>query len=308
MTTFLSTTDLDTLLKNQWDNLAGADVDLRVMWYNFMQEFTYDKFVAINPNDYLLIYTIKTLANISAYALPSDWQDIKTQDSGLFEVTTTSISDASFGAINYDAETVAFTTIGQTITHTSGAFGTLVEVVDFGTTGTLRLSNVDTTAGSFTDNGTLTGSTEGSATSNGTLISFDYSTIRVGTETHLGSTQQGAWYDLTNINLTPEPSTSQVRILRYVPSLTEISDGGTTLIPQRFKQFAFRATDLFLSQYRRNGNDEFLANQRFITALSNLLPNIRKTPSVRSMPRMRGFYAQAGRVTDNPKRFRLSDH
>ena len=67
----------------------------------------------------------------------------------------------------YDAETVAFTTIGQIITGgTSGATAELVAVTDWGTTGLLKLRGKK---GTFQDNETITGSTEGSATVNGTV-------------------------------------------------------------------------------------------------------------------------------------------
>ena len=67
----------------------------------------------------------------------------------------------------YDAETVAFTTLGQIITGgTSGAKAELVAVTDWGTTGLLTLRDV---RGTFQDNETITGSSEGSATVNGTV-------------------------------------------------------------------------------------------------------------------------------------------
>ena len=67
----------------------------------------------------------------------------------------------------YDAETVAFTTLGQIITGgTSGATAELVTATDWGTTGVLKLRGKK---GTFQDNETITGSTEGSATVNGTV-------------------------------------------------------------------------------------------------------------------------------------------
>ena len=67
----------------------------------------------------------------------------------------------------YDAETAAFTTIGQIITGgTSGAKAELVAVTDWGTTGVLKLRDKQ---GTFQDNETITGSVEGSATVNGTV-------------------------------------------------------------------------------------------------------------------------------------------
>lgn len=79
----------------------------------------------------------------------------------------------------YDAETTAFTTLGQLITGgTSTAKGELVAATDWGTTGRLTLRDV---RGTFQDNETITGSTEGSATANGTVgdtyLAYDAETI-----------------------------------------------------------------------------------------------------------------------------------
>ena len=67
----------------------------------------------------------------------------------------------------YDAESVAFTTIGQIITGgTSGATAELVSATDWGTSGLLKLRGKK---GTYQDNETITGSTQGSATVNGTV-------------------------------------------------------------------------------------------------------------------------------------------
>ena len=68
-------------------------------------------------------------------------------------------------SIDYDAETGAFT-VGETLTGgTSGATGTIVKVIDNGTTGTLWINNVSGL--SFTDNETITDSSTGSADADG---------------------------------------------------------------------------------------------------------------------------------------------
>lgn len=68
-------------------------------------------------------------------------------------------------ALDYDAETAAFT-VGATLTGgTSGATATIHTVTDNGTTGTLWVHGV---TGTFQDNETITDSATGSATVNGT--------------------------------------------------------------------------------------------------------------------------------------------
>jgi hypothetical protein len=67
-------------------------------------------------------------------------------------------------ALNYDAETVAFTK-GATLTGgTSAATGIIAKVIDNGTTGTLWLDSV---TGTFQNNETITDSATGSATADG---------------------------------------------------------------------------------------------------------------------------------------------
>jgi hypothetical protein len=78
------------------------------------------------------------------------------------------VFDTELYALNYDAETVAFTA-GQTLTGgTSGHTGIIVKVIDAGTTGTLWLR---ATTGTFQDNEIITGTT-GSATANGVRSSL----------------------------------------------------------------------------------------------------------------------------------------
>lgn len=74
------------------------------------------------------------------------------------------VFDTALYALNYDAETAPFTA-GQTLTGgTSGHTGTIVKVIDNGTTGTLWLK---ATTGTFQDNETITDGAGGSATANG---------------------------------------------------------------------------------------------------------------------------------------------
>lgn len=73
--------------------------------------------------------------------------------------------DGGVTALDYDAETAAFTA-GDTLTGgTSAATATIYRVVDNGTTGTLYLTGI--TGGPFQDNETITDGAGGSATANG---------------------------------------------------------------------------------------------------------------------------------------------
>lgn len=72
-------------------------------------------------------------------------------------------------ALDYDAESAAFT-VGETLTGgTSGATGEIVKVIDNGTTGTLWINDV---SGTFQDNETITDVAGGSATADGTVTAL----------------------------------------------------------------------------------------------------------------------------------------
>lgn len=75
------------------------------------------------------------------------------------------LSSAAVSRLEYDGEAAPFT-VGQTLTGaTSGATGTIIRVVDNGTTGTLILSGV--AGGPFTNNEAITDGAGGAALANG---------------------------------------------------------------------------------------------------------------------------------------------
>jgi hypothetical protein len=279
-------TQIKTLITNYKDNLGGATDPKILDWINFLNQFFYSKVVNVNPNDFVTTRTIKTIADQSAYTLPSNFKTL--QYGGIFYTK----SGTEFGAINYDAETVAFSTLDQTITGgTSGATGTLKEIVDYGTTGTLRLSSV---SGTFVDNETLTGSTEGSATSNGALSAFKF-TKNALVETGFGDNKLGYWIDLTNINFTPLPDQSHVFAMRYLPRLTKITSLSTeTLIPTPdYDEFVRDSVDVYWNQWRIDAQGEVNAGERSTAALGELLKDIRKTVGVFELPNQTRVYTRS---------------
>ena len=86
--------------------------------------------------------------------------------------------------VPFDAQTVLFTTLGQTITSGSAGTGLLRRVTQdpqgVGTEGILYLSGV---SGTFADNDSLTGSTEGSATQNGAIATNTFTANTTATVT-----------------------------------------------------------------------------------------------------------------------------
>lgn len=83
----------------------------------------------------------------------------------IYDGTSWSQVDEATHTLAYDAETMPFT-VGQTLTGgTSGATATIVEVIDNGTDGVLRINSL---SGSFQDNETITDGATGSADADGT--------------------------------------------------------------------------------------------------------------------------------------------
>lgn len=287
MTTFITVDNIKTLITNHKDNLGGLNDTQIIEFCDFMNQSLYPKFVNVNPNDYLTNHIIKTVVSTSDYAQPSNLKDLRA--GALLETNTGS----DFGAISYDAETVAFTTIGQTITGgTSGATGTLSSIVDYGTTGTLVMTSV---SGTFQDNEVLTGSTEGSATSNGTVISFKYGDEQL-TESGFGSSDTGYWLDASNINFTPTPTQSKVFVLRYLPDLDTLTlTTDSTIIPIAYKEYARNAADIFWNQWRQTNNGEFEAQQRTESALNEMLKTLKKTTKIGLFPNKSGVYTKKRR-------------
>lgn len=91
------------------------------------------------------------------------------------------ITDEGVNALDYDAESAAFT-VGETLTGgTSGATATIVKVIDSGTTGTLWIGDV--TSGPFEDNEAITDGATGSATADGTESALASAITGVDTST-----------------------------------------------------------------------------------------------------------------------------
>jgi hypothetical protein len=107
--------------------------------------------------------------------------------------------DTELYALNFDAETAAFTA-GQTLTGgTSGHTGIIVKVIDAGATGTLWLR---ATTGTFQDNEIITDGAGGSATANGVRASLLPAITGVATDEidHVNVYRNRIW--LTNQTMT----------------------------------------------------------------------------------------------------------
>lgn len=121
---------------------------------------------------YYSVAQIGTAGGNYQYALNGD------DAAQLYDGSAFSQVDDATHTLDYDAETGTFTA-GLTLTGgTSSATATIVEVIDNGTTGTLRLKSV---SGTFQDNETITDSSTGSADADGTQVAVTATVTGVAT-------------------------------------------------------------------------------------------------------------------------------
>lgn len=260
------------------DSAGGATDNNFLQWANFINQFVYKTFSAINPNDYLKKYFILTDPEKYYYTLPSDFQDISV--GGVY--LTGSTSHYEYAMIEFETQTGPFI-VGETLTGgTSTATAKILQVNDNGTTGYLWVTYL---TGEFVDGEIITSSGTGSATIADDPTFFCFSTPI--TETSEGSARSGYFIDLSYLNLYPTPTEYEVIAMKYLPtvsSLTAMSD--TTLIPTRFTEFVRDAVAVYWQQWRDDPSGEMLDGQRYTYALTELVKNIAKTPRVISIPRL----------------------
>jgi hypothetical protein len=280
---FISTSTFKDLLNQFRGSLGGADDTDILRFANFLNQYAHEAIANVNPNDFLQVRTIKTVASTGAYALPSDFDHV--QYGGVYYAET----GTDFVVINYDTETGAFTE-GLTVTGgTSGATGVITELVDYGTTGTLRLSGV---TGTFEDNETITDTSTGSAIVNGSQSAVKFGNRKLS-ETEFGSQSTGYWLDASNVNLTPTPVNSSVFFVRYLPTLSQLtsiaSDQYLVIPANKYNEFVTYAAELYWQQWR-NAPDEVVAGERVKSALQKMLSRIKKTPGVMKFTRRDALY------------------
>lgn len=281
----ITTQDAKTIFSVYKSNLGGAGDTEFLQWVNFINQFLYEKFANINPDQYLIDQYIKTITNIESYKLPSDFQTLKI--GGIYKIKQGNI----YGALNFDAQTANFAINETTTGSTSTASGKNAYITNYGDFGTLIMTDIDQDPNSFEDNELLTDTGGGNAIANGTLILFDKSDKMLSV-TKFGDDAKGYWLDKININFTPVPTTSEVFIVRYLPLLSDLTSiTQETIIPLRFKQFLRNAIELFWSQWRQDSNNEFLASQRFISALDDMYEEIEDTTKIISFESNRNFYS-----------------
>lgn len=284
--TRLTTSKFKTLLTEfRGASLGGADDNDILRWANFVNQFVREEIANVNPDDFLITRTIKTIADTQAYTLASDFEHL--QYGGFLDTNI----GTQFAVINYDAQTGNYTE-GLVVTGgTSGATGILTENVDYGSSGTLRIQ-LSSGSVDFVDNEIITDTNVGSATADGAQVKIDFSNRQLP-ETEFGSSRSGYWVDGSNMNITPVPKTSKVYIYRYLPTLSELTAINTTqtlVIPNlKYDEFVRNSAEVYWQMWR-NSPDEAIAGERARAALKNMLKRIKKTPAVMKFSRRDALY------------------
>lgn len=272
---FLTGTNLKTALANLRDTVPASDPKL-LEWINYINRESYRGITSVAPSRLISVKTIRAESDDPNIAFPSNFKNIKTSGTGLYKIND---SGSFYSALAYDAQTGDFT-VALTVTGTSsGATGVIESIYDDDTIGVLTLISV---SGTFEDNEALTDSSTGAAVANGTAQAF-IDTTKQMTLTGFGDTKLGYWIDGANSNIvmTPVPDQTDFFRLRYIPTLTTLTDiDDDTQIPEEFLQYGRDWLDIFLQQYLVNPNQEGNAKSRFVGVLNTFLEDIRQDPNI----------------------------
>jgi hypothetical protein len=104
---------------------------------------------------------------------------------------------------------------------------------------------------------------------------------RTRTITGPGSTTNGFWIDSTNLNLTPEPQSTDTLILRYMTKDTKFTSlDDTFVVDDSWEELVENGLLVRVAKHRRNSNDEVIAGQRYRNSLDLFIQNIDRTPKV----------------------------
>ena len=200
-------------------------------WINFINNKIYFELSAIDESRFMTEFIYDIQSDIASYSLPSDcdFSALQYDTSGVFETQ----SGSEFAILRYDNETGAFT-VGNVVTGTnSGAYGTIVQLQDEGTTGYFVLSNV---TGVFENDEPITDTGTGVAEANGVARPFNKTNTKL-LKQHSYSQSTGYNLNSTDIKFTPLPKANAIYVLRYLPLLTELTgDTSETLFDSRFSE------------------------------------------------------------------------
>jgi len=227
----------DLFERQKDDDFPDVSSAVFLDWMNFINNRMYFSLANVDQNRFLSEFVYDVESGVSAYSLPSDldFSALSMSNSGVFKIT----GGSNFTRLRYDTETGAFT-IGDTLTGAnSGATGTIDQVQDNGTTGYLILSS---TVATFDDNEIITDGSGGSATTNGTGSLFNKTSEQLQ-EQHPYSSDTGYYFNSTDVVFTPKPINDLIRVVRYLPLLTELTgDSSVTLFDSRFSNAIVRMT------------------------------------------------------------------
>lgn len=109
--------------------------------------------------------------------------------------------------------------------------------------------------------------------------------------TYYGATVPGYYFQGSQIVFTGF-NTSTSLVLRYIPGLTTIDElTDTFILPDEYLSTLERLVDRFYSIWDEDPEAEFLADERYQRALSELLDDITRGPAVYDISSLNAFYS-----------------
>lgn len=279
---------LKTDYATQKEDIADVNDDIFVLWCRYTLDFVYEYLKKTDSERIIdeTVYYAETDPDI--FTLPTNFQDVRSTSCGLFEL--------DYANVSYDTQTANFTTNKTLTGATSGATGLIYEDTDSGTTGILKVKQVN---GVFQDNEIITDSEGGSATVNGNPDYFIVKDKKKLGITGFGSSNEGYYLNRSSVVFTNAKEKSFV--FRYAPSVVTLSnieeyftlDGTSTgieLIENRHQKYLINAIDVLYEEWDRNASAESVADFKMIRALGEVLSNYSRTPLISEMENPSNYY------------------
>lgn len=111
------------------------------------------------------------------------------------------------------------------------------------------------------------------------------------TPTYYGAITQGYYFQGSQIVITGFNSSTSL-VLRYIPRVTTIDAmEDTFILPDEYLMTLERLVDRFYSIWDEDPEEEFLADERYARALSELLSDLPQGPGAYNIPSYNAFYS-----------------
>lgn len=252
--------------------LSNVSDALYLDWLNSINRDMYSYLYNINPNDYISERLIGTLDGVRSYKLPTDFENNKVQNTGLYKTQ----AGETYYVIAYDTETGTFQ-VGETVTGAdSGATATISVVQDEGTEGYLVVTSP---SDDFEADEVITDSDTGVA------VVVDYYKLGVSQDRILegdfNSSRTSYYLSGDDIYIRPIPTTPNIYLFRYIPFIDDLDDDADTMVLDlRFSNALKDAMNIYFNEYIVDGSSESNADLRYSRSLDKLKSVVRRGSNV----------------------------